>query len=33
MMVERRQQLGQNGQPAGPQLFTLSITGMDKVKL
>ena len=27
MLVDRRQLLGQDGQPAGPQLFTLSITG------
>jgi hypothetical protein len=30
MLVERRQLLGQDGQPAGPQFFTLSITGLEK---
>jgi phage terminase small subunit len=28
MLVERRQLLGENGQPTSPQLFTLSITGL-----
>jgi hypothetical protein len=27
MFVERRQQLGEDGQPVNPQTFTLSITG------
>jgi phage terminase small subunit len=27
MFVERRQQLGESGQPANPQLFTVTITG------
>lgn len=30
MFVERRQMLGEDGQPTAPQFFTLSITGMDK---
>jgi hypothetical protein len=30
MFGERRQLLGQDGQPAAPQLFTLSITGLEK---
>jgi phage terminase small subunit len=30
MLVERRQLLGQDGQPTSPQLFTLSITGLEK---
>jgi hypothetical protein len=27
MFVERRQQIGEDGQPATPQTFTISITG------
>jgi hypothetical protein len=30
MLVERRQLLGADGQPTAPQLFTLSITGLEK---
>lgn len=29
MFVERRQQLGEDGQPIAPQLFTVSIMGLD----
>jgi hypothetical protein len=30
MFIERQQLLGKDGQPTAPQLFTLSITGLNR---